>query len=164
MNTLLPWFHVLGVVISLGTALFFMGVFLPSLKVIEEPDRRMKLIAEALRYFHPLFLLGICITFVSGALRLMDWKEIFASHYPVPVVNLLLWKFGVTLLIFLVAGGQCIGMGLKFGRMANGVIPGDLALQEKYLGKIRRMMSINIVLIGIAMYLGLKLIPMIYGR
>ncbi len=159
----LPWLHILGIGLSFGTGLFFVWVFLPSLKVLPEPADRMRVIGEGLRYFHPLFLLGLCITFMSGAMRLMDWKDFFFSKYPPEVITILWWKFGVTMLIFLIAGGQCIGMGLKLGRMAHGVIPGDIATQERLLKRIKSMLWSNLILITVGVYLGLKLVPLIYS-
>ena len=164
MNHFLQWLHLLGIVISLGSGLYFILVFYPSLKVLPDPALRMKSLAESLKYFHPLFLFGICLTFVSGAIRLTDMKIGFGGLYYSSFGKILLWKFGMTLLIFLAAGMQCFGMGLKLGRMANGVIPGTLALQEKCARKIRKVMITNLVFLAVTLYIGLKLIPIIYGH
>lgn len=164
MNYPLSWLHILGTVISLGSGLFFVLVFYPSLKIIPDPAQRMKVLAESLRYFHPLFLFGICLVFVTGAIRLTDLKIGFGGLYYSTFGRILLWKFGMTLLIFLAAGMQCFGMGLKLGRMANGVIPGDLPLQEKQARKIRRVMTVNLIFLAATLYIGLKLIPLIYSR
>lgn len=123
----------------------------------------MKVLSEALKYFHPLFLFGICLTFVTGAIRLTDLKIGFGALYYSTFGKILLLKFGMTLLVFLAAGMQCFGMGLKLGRMANGVIPGDLAVQERYARKIRRVMTVNLVFLAITLYIGIKLIPIVYG-
>ncbi len=163
MNFFLSWLHIFGVVVSLGSGLYFIFVLSPSLKIIVDPIQRMKVFAESLRYFHPLFLFGICLTFVTGAMRLTDLKVGFGAIYYSSFGKILLWKFGMTLLIFLAAGMQCFGMGLKLGRMANGVIPGDLERQEYYARKIKRVMKVNLVFLAIAIYFGLKLIPIIYG-
>ncbi len=163
MNYFLSWLHVLGTVISLGSGLFLILVLYPSLKAFSDPHQRVKIVAESLKYFHPLFLFGICMTFVTGAIRLTDLKIGFGNLYYSTFGQILMWKFGMTLLVFLAAGMQCFGMGLKLGRMANGVIPGDLALQEKYMRKIKRVMTVNLVFLAIALYVGLKLIPIIYG-
>jgi hypothetical protein len=69
----------------------------------------------------------------------------------------------MTTVIFMVASMQCFGQGLKLQRMANGVIPGDLATQERYAKKIRRSTLMNIVFLSVTLYLGLKLIPIVYG-
>lgn len=160
---MLTYLHLLGIAISLGSGLYFVLVFYPSLKVIEDRGLRMRTLASALRFFHPLFLFGICLVFMSGAIRLTDLKISFGSLYYTTFGKILLWKFGMTLLIFLLAGMQCFGMGLKLGRMANGVIPGDLALQEKYARKIRRVMTVNLVFLAVTLYIGLKLVPIVYG-
>lgn len=164
MNLLLSWLHILGIVISLGSGLFFVLIFYRSLKVLPDPSQRMKVLAESLRFFHPLFLFGICLTFVTGAIRLTDLKIGFGDLYYSTFGRILLWKFGMTLLIFMTAGMQCFGMGLKLGRMATGVIPGDLALQERYAKKIRRVMTFNLVFLAATLYMGLKLVPLIYGK
>src|SRR3989338_722274 len=143
MNFFISWLHLLGIAISLGSGLFFILVFYPSLKSLPDPAQRMKTLAEALKYFHPLFLFGICLTFVTGAIRLTDLKIGFGALYYSTFGKILLLKFGMTLLVFLAAGMQCFGMGLNLGRMANGVIPGDLAFQEKYARKIKRVMTVN---------------------
>lgn len=160
---ILPWLHLLGIAISLGSGLFFVLVFYPSLKSIPDPSQRMKTLAESLRYFHPLFLFGICLTFVSGAMRLTDLKIGFGALYYSSLGKILLWKFGLTTVIFMLASMQCFGMGLKLGRMANGVILGDLPLQERYARKIRKVMIYNLAFLSATLYAGAKLIPIIYG-
>ena len=159
----LSFLHLFGICISLGSGLFLVLVFYPSMKALPDPAQRMKALAEALRYFHPLFLFGICLVFMTGAIRLTDLKIGFGSFYYSSLGKVLLWKFGMTLLIFLVAGMQCFGMGLKLGRMANGVIPGDLALQERYARKIRRATIANTLFLSLTLYIGLKMIPIVHG-
>jgi uncharacterized membrane protein len=161
--SLLVWLHIMGVVISLGGGLFFVLVFLPTLKSLPDPHQRMKVMAESLKYFHPLFLFGICLTFMTGAMRLTDLKIGFGAFYYSSVGKILIWKFSMTMLIFLLASMQCFGMGLKLGRMANGVIPGDLATQERYARKIKKVLTWNLVFLAITLYIGLKMIPIVYG-
>lgn len=163
MTHLLPWLHLLGIALSFGSGLFFAFIFYPSLQKIADPQERMKVLAESLRFFHPAFLLGICIVFVTGAMRLTDLKIGFGGAYFASLSNILYWKFGLTTAIFMLASMQCFGMGLKLGRMATGVIPGDLELQEKYARKIRRVTIWNLILLAVTMYVGLKLAPIIYG-
>jgi uncharacterized membrane protein len=160
---LLSWLHVTGVAVSLGSGLFLVFVFYPSLKSIGDPAQRMKTLAAAIQYFHPIFLLGICVVFMSGAIRLTDLKIGFGEIYYSSVGHVLLWKFGLTLLIFLIAGGQCFGMGLKLQRMANGVIEGTLERQEKLAKAIKKMAAWNLILLAVTIYFGLKLMPIIYG-
>ncbi len=163
MNSLLTWLHLFGISVSLGSSLYFVLVFYPSLKAISDPERKMKIVAEQLKYFHPLFLFGICLVFVTGAMGLTDLKISFGQLYYSSFGRILLWKFGLTLLIFLIAGGQCFGMGLKLQRMANGVIEGSLERQERLAKAIKKMATYNIVLIAVTIYFGLKLVPIIYG-
>ena len=163
MNYLLSWLHLMGIVISLGISLYFVFVFYPSLKAVSDSTQKMKMIAEQLKYFHPLFLFGICLVFVTGAMRLTDLKIGFGELYYSSFGRILLWKFGLTLLIFLIAGGQCFGMGLKLQRMANGVMEGDLPRQERLAKAIKKMATYNIVALAVTVYFGLKLIPIIYG-
>lgn len=163
MNFLLSWLHLLGVTISIGSGLYFVLVTYPSLKGFEDRYQRIKILAENLKYFHPLFLFGICMVFVTGAMRLTDLKIGFGTSYYAELGTVLLWKFGMTMVIFLIGSMQCFGMGLKLGRMANGVIPGDIELQERYANKIKRAMSINLVFLIITLFIGLKIIPLIYG-
>jgi len=163
MGNFLTWLHLLGIAISIGSGLFFVLVFYPSLKAIPDPALRMKTLAESLRFFHPLFLFGICLIFMSGAIRLTDLKVSFGGLYYSTFGKILLWKFGMTLVIFMTASMQSFGMGLKLGRMANGVIPGDLALQEKQARKIRRATTINLIFLGVTLFMGLQLVPLIHG-
>jgi len=154
MMTLL---HLFGIIVSLGGGLCFLLVFYPALKALDDPAHRMKVLGNALRFYHPLFLFGICLTFMTGAIHLTDLKISLGSLYYDKIGRILIWKFAVTLLIFLIAGMQCFGQGLKLGRMAYGVIPGDLATQERYARKIWRSQAINLVLLAIALWLGYAL-------
>jgi hypothetical protein len=145
MSQVSIFLHVLGVVISLGTGIFFALIFYPSLKVLEDPN------------FHPLFLFGICLCFMTGAFQLTDLKLAFGTEYFTKLSSPLMWKFGMTLLIFLIASMQCFGMGLKLGRMVNGVIPGDLARQEYYAKKIWRAQFSNLIFLSMTLWMGLQL-------
>lgn len=153
----LSFLHLLGVALSLGGAAVFLFVLYPSLKFLGDPTLRMKVLGNSLRYYHPLFLFGICLNFMSGAIHLTDLKIRFGSSYFDSLSNILLWKFAMTLLIFLIAGMQCFGQGLKLTRMVNGVIPGNLATQEKYARKIWRAQLVNLVLLTVTLWLGLKM-------
>lgn len=154
---MLTYLHLLGTCMSLGGGLVFVLVLYPSLKFLDDPTARMKLFGNSLRYFHPIFLLGICLTFMSGAIHLTDLKISLAGSYFEKLGGILLWKFGMTLLIFLIAGMQCFGQGLKLTRMVNGVIEGDLAKQERYAKKIWRAQLVNVVLLAVTLWLGLKM-------
>jgi uncharacterized membrane protein len=157
------WLHLFGVALALGANIYFVFVLWPASKKIEDPVLRVKIIADHLQYYHPLFLFGICLTFMTGAIRLTDLKIGFGGLYYGAFGSVLMIKFFLTTLIFLIAGGQCFGMGLKVQRMANGVIEGTLERREKLAGLIRKMALYNIVLIAVTLYFGLKLIPIIYG-
>lgn len=164
MTHVLSWLHVTGVAVSLGTGLFLVFVFFPSLKVIEDRQQRMKVLAAAIQYFHPIFLLGICTVFMTGAIRLTDLKIDFGQLYYSSLGHVLLWKFGLTTLIFLIAGGQCFGMGLKLQRMANGVIEGTIERQERLANAIKKMATYNLITLAVTIYFGLKLLPIVYGQ
>jgi len=164
VNHLLSWLHIAGVAVSLGTSLFFVFVFYPSLKTIADPAQRMKTLAAALQYFHPIFLLGICTVFMSGAMRLTELKIDFGQLYYSSLGHALMWKFGLTTLIFLIAGGQCFGMGLKLQRMANGVIEGTMERQERLANAIKKMATYNLIALAVTLYFGLKLLPIVYGQ
>ncbi len=163
MSSWLTWLHLLGVAMSLGSSIFFVFVLFPSLKKQTDVTLKMKAIADTLPYYHPIFLLGICVTFMTGAVRLTDLKIDFGQLYYSSLGHVLLWKFGFTMLIFLIAGGQCFGMGLKLQRMANGIIEGSIERQERLANAIKKMATYNIILIASAIYFGLKLVPIIYG-
>ena len=163
MTHWLTWLHLMGVAVSLGCNVFFVFVLFPSLQTQADPQLKMKAIAGTLKYYHPIFLLGICVVFMTGAVRLTDLKIDFGQMYYSSLGHALMWKFGFTMLIFLIAGGQCFGMGLKLQRMVNGVIEGSLERQERLANAIKKMATYNIVLIAVTVYFGLKLIPIIYG-
>jgi uncharacterized membrane protein len=143
--------------------LFLVFVFFPSLKTIPDRAQRMKTLAAAIQYFHPIFLLGICTVFMTGAIRLTDLKIDFGQLYYSSLGRVLLWKFGLTTLIFLIAGGQCFGMGLKLQRMANGVIEGTIERQERLANAIKKMATWNLIALAVTIYFGLKLLPIVYG-
>jgi len=164
MSHVLAWLHVTGVAVSLGTGLFLVFVFFPALKIIEDRQQRMKVLATAIQYFHPIFLLGICTVFMTGAIRLTDLKIDFGQLYYSSLGHVLLWKFGLTTLIFLIAGGQCFGMGLKLQRMANGVIEGTIERQERLANAIKKMATYNLIALAVTIYFGLKLLPIVYGQ
>jgi uncharacterized membrane protein len=164
VSQLLAWLHVTGVAVSLGSGLFLVFVFFPSLKTIPDRAQRMKTLAAAIQYFHPIFLLGICTVFMTGAMRLTDLKIDFGQLYYSALGHVLMWKFGLTTLIFLIAGGQCFGMGLKLQRMANGVIEGTLERQEKLASAIKKMATWNVIALAVTIHFGLKLLPIVYGQ
>ncbi|MBI1909210.1 MAG: hypothetical protein HYS22_03480 [Deltaproteobacteria bacterium] len=147
-SPVLHFFHLLGLCIALGGPLFFNFILYPSLKFLPEKKERHLLLAQLIRYYHPFFLGGLCLIFLSGAFRLTDLKEGLGGSYFDQVGGLLMFKFGMTLLIFNTACMQAIGTGLKYGRMVMGVIPGDEATIDRYAKKIWRVSLINLLLIA----------------
>ncbi len=157
MSEFLAYLHLFGLAVSLGSGIFFILLVFFWSKSVPDQAIRMKGIADSLRVFHPLFLFGICLVFMSGAIHLTTLKIGFGSRYFETFGRILLSKFGMTLLIFLVAGMQCFGMGLKFQRMVYGVIEGDLAKQARYAKKIWRAQVMNLLFLAITLWLGLKM-------
>ncbi|MBI2082639.1 MAG: hypothetical protein HYT76_03635 [Deltaproteobacteria bacterium] len=157
MNLVLNYLHIFGVVLSLGSGFFFIFIFPAALNSISDSGQRVQVFAASLRLFHPLFLLGLCLTFMSGAIHLTHFKIQFGTEYFNKFGGLLIWKFALTLLIFLIAGMQCFGMGLKLTRMASGVIQGDLATQERYARKIKTAQTLNLILLAVTIWFGIKL-------
>ena len=157
MSMWMIWLHLMGIVISLGAGLLLVIGIYPACRRIEDEDVRFRTLAGILKYFHPLYLFGICLTFMTGAIGLTTLKIGLGETYYQQIGGILIQKFGLTMLIFLVASMQCFGQGLKVTRMANGIIPADSATKEKYLKKIYRATLINVILIAITLYIGLKL-------
>ncbi len=162
MIPFLSFLHVSGIIISLGSAVGLLILFSSSHPHLPDPHEKMKFLAAKIQRLHPLYLFGICLTFMTGAMRLTDLKIGYGAAYYPTLGKILMWKFGMTTVIFMVASMQCFGMGLKFGRMANGVIPSDLATQERYARKIKKATLANILFILVTVFIGLKLIPIIY--
>lgn len=157
MSQFMIWLHLMGIVISLGAGLLLVLGIYPAAKKLGDDEARFQMLAGILKYFHPLYLFGICLTFMTGAIGLTSLKIGLGGTYYEQVGGVLMQKFGMTMLIFLIASMQCFGQGLKVTRMANGVIPADLPTKQRYLRKIHRATSINIVLIAITLYIGLQL-------
>ncbi len=157
MSDFLVWLHLMGIVISLGAALLLVIGVYPAAQKIEDPEARFQMLAGVLKYFHPLYLFGICLVFMTGAFGLTDLKIDLGAGYYDAVGNILIKKFGLTMLIFLIASMQCFGQGLKITRMANGVIEADEATKQRYIKKVHRATIMNIILIAITIYVGLKL-------
>lgn len=153
----LKWLHIIGLVMSLGSGLTFLLVMRPAANTIEAASERLKVTAKLIGYFHPLYLLGICTLFMSGAWGLTQLKIGLGSNYFEKVSAILYWKFGLTTVIFLVASMQCFGQGLKLTRMVNGIIPGDIDRQEYYVKKITRATFVNVILLAVTLYVGLKM-------
>lgn len=160
---MLSFLHLLGLALSLGGGTVFLFVLYPSLQFLPSPEERMKVLGNSLRYYHPIFLFGICLTFMSGAIHLTELKLRFGSSYFDALSGILLWKFGMTLMIFLIAGMQCFGQGLKLTRMVNGVIPGDLAKQERYAKKIWRAQLLNLIFLVATLWVGMKMGALIHN-
>lgn len=152
--TLLGGLHLLGWVISFGTGFYVAFILYPSLRVIEDPSLKMKVLAASLQRFHPFYLLGISVSFMTGAFMLTQLKISMGGGYFDRMLAPLGWKFLMVLLVFNLAAMQCFGQGLKLYRMAFGVIPGDLPTMERYACKIHRTQIINLAFILITVYFG----------
>ena len=144
-GALLRSLHLIALCVALGGALLFNFVLYPSLKFIGEKKERHRFLAQFIRYYHPFFLGGLSILLLSGAFRVTDLKISLGVGYFSVMGKLLMIKLGMMLLIFNLACMQTMGTGLKFGRMAMGVIPGDEATVDRYARKIWRVSLVNIV-------------------
>ena len=162
MPLYMVWLHLMGIVISLGAALLLVLAVYPAAAKIADEEQRFQMLAAILKYFHPLYLFGICLVFMTGAIGLTDLKIGLGDQYYDQLSIVLIKKFALTMLIFLVASMQCFGQGLKVTRMANGIIEADMATKQRYTKKIYRATVINIILIAITIYVGLQL-PLAIG-
>ncbi len=147
----------MGWVVSFGTGCYFAFILYPSLNEIDDRLLRMRVLARSLRYYHPIYLFGLCLSFMTGAMMMTALKINLGASYFDKLLAPLGWKFLFVLLVFNVAAMQCFGQGLKLGRMAIGVIPGDIETQERYARKIRKTQIFNLGLILVTVYFGYRL-------
>ncbi len=62
----LRWFHLLGVAIWLGGAIFIATVLVPLARTFDDPDRRALLIRDAGRRFRVVGWIGLSLIVLSG--------------------------------------------------------------------------------------------------
>jgi uncharacterized membrane protein len=151
------WLHLMGPALSFGSGAFFIFVFYPAFKSLEDSQARMKVFVQGIKYFHPIYLLGFCVALLSGASQITDLKINLGSNYFDVIAQPLLWKFGLTLLMFMIGGIQSFGFGLPLTKMVNGLIEGSDEQKDSYVNKIWWATLINLILIGVTVFIGLKL-------
>lgn len=156
---LLIVFHLLPWALGMGSAFYFAFIAVPLANRLLEGEKRLEFIRWNIKYYSPFFLLMMSIVVVTGAWRLTDYKIVLGIQYFQDVSTVLIVKLILFMVIYLLAAYQSFGLGLRVTGQGKEAMADSVAagVVDTVFKKMRTIAIINLVLMSVTVYVGLKL-------
>ncbi|MEW6778153.1 MAG: hypothetical protein AB1405_17785 [Bdellovibrionota bacterium] len=163
LDSLNLWLHVLGTAFSFGGAVFVAFYFIPHQPDTAEPGPVLTAKVETFRAWLYANLFAMLVTFMTGVFNLFKYKEQWGSDYFAKALQVLGFKFFFVLLFVLMSSMASMGLGLKYIRIATGLIEVEdrPAMIRKYEKKLWRIHIVLAVLIAIIAFFGIQIVKIL---
>lgn len=112
-----PFLHTVAVAVYLGGTVFLGVVLIPVVRRHGLDARGMRLLARALRIFHPVSLASLGVLVVTGAVALTPIKESLGPEYVPRLLGLLALKLSLVFVLILVSSYQFFALGPRLLRL-----------------------------------------------
>ncbi len=163
LDTFVLWVHLLGTAFCFGGAVFVAFYFIPHQGEAYVPGPMLSAKVETFRQWLYANLFAMMVTFMSGVFNLFKYKEAWGSEYFARAIKILLPKFGFVLLFVLMCAMAAMGLGMKYIRIATGLIPVDdpPAQIRKYEKKLQRVHVVLAALVAIITFFGIQIVKIL---
>jgi len=154
---LYSWLHLVALIVYLGAVIGFWLMLLPSTKILEKHDDRVRFFARGLKFYNPLQIGGLGVVLFSGAFQLTELKAAYREMFIKQFAYDLGIKLSFAFLLVLVSVYQALGIGHRFVKRVEG---GDAVKADEFAAVVRRMRSANWLILffaGLTVWLGMRL-------
>ena len=154
---LYSWLHLIALIVYLGAVIGFWLMLLPSVKILETHDEKVRFLARGLKFYNPLQVGSLGIILFTGAFQLTELKAAYRETFVRYLAYNLSIKLLFTFLLVIFSVYQALGVGHRFVRRVEG---GDEVKPDELASIIRRMTSANwliLIFAAITLWLGLRL-------
>jgi uncharacterized membrane protein len=153
--------HTLAVVVYLGGTVFLGAVLIPAVRRRGPEAEGLRIVAEAIRIFHPLSLASLGVLVLTGAGALTPLKETLGPEYVPRLFGVLALKLLLVFVLILVSSYQFFALGPRLFRAlpAEGEKAGGGGSAEG-MQLIQRLQWWSLVAIALGagiVYLGLRM-------
>jgi hypothetical protein len=149
------WLHILGLTAYGGSTLALVAVIVPASTALR-PEARHSFLAESLRYYDPLAVGTLGVTFMTGAFNLTRFKDALRQNFFEELGWLLTWKLSFSFVVIIIGLYVVFGLG---HRIVRAEMSGEPFEPEKLAAMSRRIVYagvLNLVLLGMTAWLGLE--------
>lgn len=158
---MLTFLHTVAVVVYVGGTLFLGAVLIPVLRRQELDAEGLRVLAGAIRIFHPVSLACLGVLVLTGAGALVPLKETLGPEYVPRLLGVLALKLFLVFVLVLVGCYQFFALGprLLAAVRTNGDKSGGDASAKgiQLVQRLQRWSLIAAVLGGAIVYLGLRM-------
>jgi putative copper export protein len=152
----LALFHLIGVVVAVGGLVFLVFIFLPVADDDFSKKERHRMVAKAIKRFHPLLLLCYGLLILTGAWMITRYKIDAGVNYFSEYGRPLIFKLTLVFLSILLSCYQFFGLGLPILYAVEEAYDSfDKKALESKITQMRWVALANIVLLIFIIYLGL---------
>ena len=151
------WLHLIALIVYLGAVIGFWLMLLPSVKILETHDEKVRFLARGLKFYNPLQVGSLGIILFTGAFQLTELKAAYRETFVQYLAYNLSIKLLFAFLLVIFSVYQALGVGHRFVRRVEG---GDEVKLDELASIIRRMTSANwliLIFAAITLWLGLRL-------
>jgi uncharacterized membrane protein len=153
--------HTLAVVVYLGGTVFLGTVLIPAVRRRGAEAEGLRIVAGAIRIFHPVSLASLGVLVLTGAGALTPLKETLGPEYVPRLFGVLALKLLLVFVLILVSSYQFFALGPRLLRAlpADGEkVGGDASLEGMQLMRRLQWWSLLAIALGAAIvYLGLRM-------
>lgn len=156
---LISWLHLLALTVYLGSVIGLWVVFLPSLRVVEPEEARLKLLARGLKLYDPLQIGALGLVVLSGAFGVTALKAAYRSLFAQELGGTLALKLLLAFVLIILSTYQAMGIGHHFVRRYE---TGESVPRSEIERVIRRLKISAIAILLLALpilWLGVRLQP-----
>lgn len=152
--------HLLASMVYLGGSWFLGAALIPGLSGLA-PERRVRIVAAVIRWYHPTSLAALGVLVMTGAFTLTSAKAALGPQYFPALFTLLGPKLLLAFVLVMLSSYQFFGLGLRLVRSLpedEGAVNADVqAWQLKVVGRIQACALTGAVLAAALGALGLAL-------
>ena len=153
--------HTLAVVVYLGGTVFLGAVLIPVVRRRGLEAEGLRIVAAAIRIFHPLSLASLGVLVLTGAGALTPLKETLGPEYVPRLFGVLALKLLLVFVLILVSSYQFFALGPRLLRAlpAEGEKPGGDACRVgmQLMQRLQWWSLVAIALGAAIVYLGLRM-------
>jgi uncharacterized membrane protein len=151
----------MAVAVYLGGTAFLAAILIPVLRRQRSDGEGVRILAGAIRVFHPVSLASLGLLILTGALALTSLKEALGSEYVVRLFGVLALKLFLVFVLVLISCYQFFALGPRLLRALSpeGEHAGQetSATQRQLLQRLQRWSLVATALGAAIVYLGLHM-------
>ncbi len=105
------WVHIISLALYAAATLAILVYAIPRARVLADPQERLARAAAAMKIYDPFSIAVLGVIVMTGAFSLTAYKDALRERFFEQMGAVLIWKFGLTFLLIIMASYMAFGLG-----------------------------------------------------